>query len=224
MRSCLRIRFPGFGGLWACLERTRTHKEEVRRPNVHTQHRLANNRQGLIVCSPCFPMNTATFSRDLLYNNCTARSNPPFLPLGVQSFRSYFRNALRKTFGSPNTNHTGATSWGTRLLSPRWRRGATRQSHRKHSCRQAFCSFTQPRVNRRVLIRVRPRLQAAGLPASQPSGQPACVQLLLLLLVARVALSAAAAHGLRTCQEGRCTSLLSSSRRLSPFRTYSKAG
>ena len=134
----------------------------------------------------------------------------------------YFRNALRKTIWVASLPHK--TPVGTRWLSPRWRRGATRQSHPKHSCRQAFYSFTQPRVNRRVLIRVRPRLQAAGLPASQPSGQPACVQLLLLLLVAWVALSAAAAHGLRTCQEGRCTSLLSSSRRLSPFRTYSKAG
>ena len=134
----------------------------------------------------------------------------------------YFRNALRKTIWVASLPHK--TPVGTRWLSPRWRRGATRQSHPKHSCRQAFYSFTQPRVNRRVLIRVRSRLQAAGLPASQPSGQPACVQLLLLLLVARVALSAAAAHGLRTCQEGRCTSLLSSSRRLSPFRTYSKAG
>lgn len=141
---------------------------------------------------------------------------------GTVLYSLYFRNALRKTIWVASLPHK--TPVGTRWLSPRWRRGATRQSHPKHSCRQAFYSFTQPRVNRRVLIRVRPRLQAAGLPASQPSGQPACVQLLLLLLVAWVALSAAAAHGHRTCQEGRCTSLLSSSRRLSPFRTYSKAG
>jgi hypothetical protein len=158
---------------------------------------------------------------------------PPFLALGSRPFYRVLYRVLyctacisatrfEKRFGLPSLPHK--TPVGTRWLSPRWRRGATRQSPPKHSCRQAFYSFTQPRVNRRVLIRVRPRLQAAGLPTSQPSGQPACVQLLLLLLVARVALSAAAAHGLRTCQEGRCTSLLSSSRRLSPFRTYSKAG
>ena len=127
-------------------------------------------------------------------------------------------NALRENdFGKPA--HKQQTAEGVRLRSPRWCLGSTRQSHHKHSCRQAFYSFTQPRVSRHVLIRVRPRLQiVVGFPASQPSGQQASVQ---LLLVARVALSAAAAHGLRKCQEVRCTSLLSSSRRLSPFRTYS---